>query len=166
MDSHSSRALLVVRLALLAVTLCVAVAVYGARFRDDPSPSRVQLNGRTSQGFPVWAVQRGGRLREVHVIWRGTCTRGSDLPWSTYTVRDTQPTFEAHGRRFESWVAYRFFGGDGWKAHVTMNVRGGLAANGHAAKGVLVANAWWKRGGEVGGECESGPVSWRVTAAG
>jgi hypothetical protein len=119
MDSRSSRALLLVRLALLGVTLCVAVAVYGGRFRDDPSPTRVQLNGRTSQGFPVWAVRRDGRLREVHLIWRGTCTHGSSLPWSTYTVRDGEPTFEVYGRD-----------------------------------------------GQVGGECESGPVRWRVSAFG
>src|SRR5438270_4238282 len=108
------------RLALLGSALVLAFVVWVADIHDRPHPpSHSQLNGRTAQGFPIWALRGGGSIRTFHALWRARCTRGTTWRWAVHTFRDPKDRFLRAGRAFSVFGVYNASRDRGWVAHVT-----------------------------------------------
>jgi hypothetical protein len=159
-----ARSALLLRLSLLAVTLLLGVGALALRPSSHhvKRPPRTQLNGRTSQGFVVYGLKGDGRIRGMHLVWRGRCTGGDTIDAASVNVEDTKIPFRRSGRSFS--VASHPLGyarSHGW-IEQTVVVRGKLSANGRSASGTLLAQVAWAKHNRAGGTCNSGPVRWRL----
>jgi hypothetical protein len=146
------------------VTIAIGVVVVVLRPTDSGGggPLRNQLNGRTSQGFPVYGLEHDGHLRGIHLLWRGKCTDGRKLKWVIQNVQDNRSRFARDGRRFSVVDRHPGFLPNRWRPAQTLTVRGGISADGRSASGTLQGHVAWSEGGS----CDSGPVSWRLAAPG
>ena len=159
-----ARSVLLLRLALLGVTVLLGVGVIALRPAGDhvKRPPRTQLNGTTSQGFTVYGLKGDGRIRGMHLVWRGRCTGGDTIDAASVNVEDTKVHFRRDGRSFS--VASHPLGysrSHGW-IEQTVVVRGRLSADGRSASGTLLAQVAWAKQDRAGGTCNSGPVAWRL----
>ena len=158
---------LLLRLGVLAVTLLLGVAVVAVRVsaHTKPLPAKAQLNGLTSQGYPIYGVQIGGRLWGMRVVWGGqTCTGDRTLQWVSDEVIDGTPRFARDGRSFSMTLSRDRYSVRGWTPHETLVLQGTLSADRLAAHGDLRGRINWTKGGRDGGTCESGPVRWHLRA--
>ncbi|HKP91560.1 MAG TPA: hypothetical protein VJT75_16460 [Thermoleophilaceae bacterium] len=162
------RSALVLRLAVLAVTIAIGVAVVGLRpaAPHQDGPLRDQLNGKTSQGFPVYGLEHEGRLTGIHLVWRGTCTDGRTLKWVIQNVQEERAHFVRDGRRFSVVDRHPGFVPSGWSARQELAVRGGTSADASSASGTMRGHVSWGGAGHAGGSCDSGPVSWSLRKPG
>ena len=163
------RSALLLRLAVLGATLLVGVAVLVARggAEHEALPAKSQLSGRTSQGYPVYGVQVGGAMRMVHAVWRGaSCTKGRSLKWAVDNVDAAFLPFSRDGRAFSAVYRRHGYSLRGLSPHETLAVSGRLAADRRSAYGMLHGRVVFSKGGREAGTCDSGPVRWRLAAAG
>jgi len=158
-----SRSALLLRLLVLAVTVAIGVAVVALRPTggDRERPLRNQLNGKTSQGFPVYGLEHDGKFTGIHLVWRGRCTDGRRLKWVIQNVQDNRSRFVRDGRRFSVVDRHPGFFPNRWRPAQTITVRGRLSADARSASGTMRAHVAWS-----GGTCDSGPVSWSLVAPG
>ena len=155
--------LLLARFAILAIALVLAGVVWVSDTRGrSHAPARSQLNGRTEQRFPIWAIQREGSVRTFHALWRARCTQGATWPWAVHTLHDRDTRFVRAGRAFSVFGAYDLSRAGRWIAHVTESVRGELSADRRTASGSLQGHVRWTRDGRSGPTCDSGVVRWRL----
>jgi hypothetical protein len=156
-----SRSALLLRLAVLAVTIAVGVvALRPAADRGERRP-RTQLNGKTTQGFQVYGLEGDRKLRGMHVVWRGRCTNGATVDAASANVEDTRVPFRRSGRTFSVVSHPLGYSRSRGRVRQTITVRGSSSADGRSASGTLRGRAAF-----AAGSCDSGPVSWRLAAAG
>jgi hypothetical protein len=162
------RSALLLRLAVLGVTLLVGAGVVALRARGNEGepPAKSQLNGRTAQGFPVYGVQVDGAMGMVHVVWRGRCTRGKSLRWAVENVDSAFLPFHREGRAFSAVLRRPGYTLHGSTARETLTVSGTLSSDRRSASGTLRGRVDWTKGGRADGACDSGPVGWKLAAAG
>jgi hypothetical protein len=156
---------LLVRLAVLGVTLVIGVVALRATGDEERLPAKSQLNGRTSQGYPVYGVQVDGAMAMVHVVWRGRCSRGRTLGWVVDNVDQAFLPFHRAGRSFSVVDRHPSYSLHGWTPQETLTVRGTVSADRRAASGTLRGRLAFTKGGRAGGSCDSGPVRWKLAAA-
>jgi hypothetical protein len=163
-----TRSALLLRLALLCVTLLVGAGAVALRATGNEGelPARSQINGRTTQGFPIYGVQVAGKMGMVHVVWRGRCTHGKSLSWAVDNVDAAFLPFHRDGRAFSA--VYRRLGYTlrGATPHETLTLRGSVAPDRRSASGTLRGRVTFTRGSRIEGTCYSGPVRWQLAAAG
>lgn len=161
-----SRSTLLLRLAVLGAVLMLGAAVVAFRAAGPPRdlPAKSQLNGRTSQDYEIYGVQVNGAMGMVHVVWHGSCTKGRTLNWVIDNVDAARVPFTREGRGFS--VLYRRTGYTlrGSTPHETLRLTGAVAADRRSAVGTARGRIAWTKGGQPDGSCDSGPVSWKLTA--
>jgi hypothetical protein len=163
------RRIWIVRMAAWGTVLVLAVIAFnlraGASAGTEHGANGPQLNGRTSQGQPIWAVMEGDRVREVDLTWHFECEGGGSLePWGG-TFRDSTDHFAYDGREFSVNDQGELpESPDGWVAHVKVELNG-RADPGGGASGSSAAVMWFERGTERGAVCRSGRVAWSVPPA-
>ena len=157
------RSALLLRLAVLAVTIAVGVGVVALRPAADHGerPPRTQLNGKTTQGFQVYGLEGDGKLRGMHVVWRGNCTNGTTVQAASANVEDTHVPFRRSGRSFSVTAHPLGYSRSRGRLQQAIAVRGLISADGRSASGTLRGQVAF-----AGGTCDSGPVSWRLAAPG
>jgi hypothetical protein len=159
------RRVFLVRLAAWGTVLILAVVAFNLRAGASPATDHgangPQVNGRTSQGRPIWAVMEGDRVREIDITWGFTCDNGGELePWGG-TFRDSTDEFDWNGNEFSFEDRAELPPNEsGWVTHVKVDVRG-RGEDGRAS-GDSGAVMWWERDGERGTVCRSGRVTWSI----
>ena len=162
------RSALVLRLALLGVALLIGAGVVALRATGNEGelPAKSQLNGRTAQGFPVYGVQVDGAMGMVHVVWRGSCTKGRNLRWAVENLDAAFLPFHRDGRAFSAVLRRPGYTLHGSTALETLTVRGSVSADRRSASGTLRGRVDWTKDGRLDSSCDSGPVGWKLGAAG
>ena len=152
-----------VRLAAWGTVLVMAGLAFtlraGATEEVDHGANGAQLDGRTSQGQPIWAVLEDGRVREIRMVWELRCDGGARLKPLGVNARDSVASFRHDGDGFSFEERRDFPDSDGWIANVHARIDGRTATSGTASAAVR-----FRRDGEDGAQCASGPVRWRVAA--
>jgi hypothetical protein len=151
---------------LVAASVLAAAASVTSRSGGESRQSRVQLNGRSTQGFPIFAVERGGRVRAFHMVWRAACADGGTLPWAFHTFRESKERFARHGRAFSVARSNEGAPTTGRVPHASEELRGRVSSDGDRAWGEFRGTVVWTRRGRVLTTCSSGPVPWRLRAPG
>jgi hypothetical protein len=161
------RLVLVVRLAVSGTVLLLALGVYFLRAgHDGPAvaPPVMRMTGATSQGLTrVWAVNNGGHIDGVHIVWRLRCTNGATWPAPMgVAFHDPADRFKRDGRSFSVNSEFAYPPKGGWIAYTNVRVDGTLHADGRGAHGQSASVVKWisTSTGRAGGTCSSGPVSW------
>lgn len=152
-----------IRLAAWGTVLVMAVLAFtlraGATDEVDHGANGPQLDGRTAQGQPIWAVLEDGRVREIRMVWELRCDDGSRLDPFGVQARDGVESFRHERRGFTFEERRDLPRGDGSIANVHARIVGTTATSGTAS-----AEIRFRRDGDDGPECRSGPVRWRVAA--
>ena len=161
-----SRSALLLRLGLLGVTLLIGVGGIALRptggdHDRDAGRIRTQMNGTTSQGFTVYGLEHDGRIRGMHVVWRGPCTNGTTVRAASANVEDTKVPFRRSGRSFSVLSHPLGYSRSRGRLRQTIAVRGSMSPDGRSVSGTLRGQVAW-----AGGTCDSGPVSWRLARSG
>jgi hypothetical protein len=151
-----------VRLLAWGAVLVVAAIAFnvraGAGDEVDNGANGPQLNGRTSQGQPIWAVldQDGERVREIRMIWKVRCDGGGRVDPFGLTARDSVRGFRSH----DGWFAFadvrRFDEGGGWTSTVRSRITG------DAAGGTAAVEIRFEQSDVDGYTCRSGPIGWSL----
>lgn len=152
-----------VRLLAWGTVLVVAAIAFnvraGAGNEVDNGANGPQLNGRTSQGIPIWAVldEDGERIREIRMAWRVRCDGGQRIDPFGLTARDSVRGFRTHGDWFAFADTRRFDEGDGWMSTVRSRITG------DAASGTAFVEIAFRQSDVDGFTCRSGPVRWSLS---
>lgn len=151
-----------VRLAAWGTVLVVAAIAFnvraGAGHEVENGANGPQLNGRTSQGIPIWAVlgEDGEHVREIRMAWRVRCDEGRRIEPFGLVARDSVKGFRSHGDWFAFADTRRFHEGDGWISTVHSRITG------DAASGTASVEIRFRQNDVDGFTCRSGPVRWSV----
>jgi hypothetical protein len=119
----------------------------------------LQLNGRTREGIVIWARERAGSIRTIHVVWRGVCWNGGSS-WATFGPGELSRA----RRSFAGSVSYRGTPAERWVPRITTTMSGALAPDSRSADGIVDGSVTWVRGRRRGVSCDSGPISWHMAA--
>jgi hypothetical protein len=164
-EASVQRRIFLVRLAAWGTVLLLAVVAFNVRAgRSDAEhgANGPQVNGRTSQGLPIWAVTEDGRIREIRMVWRFECDNDGELGAFGLTLRDSVDGFE---RRDGGWTYDEDddlpTSDHGWVAHIAVSANG-RAAPDETHSGESSAVMSFTRGATKGATCHSGPVNWWV----
>ena len=165
-EAALQRRVFMVRMAAWGTVLLLAVIASNLRAGSsdgaDQGANGSQLNGRTSQGLPIWAVVDGTRVHEIRMTWHFDCGDDGELEPFGGTFRESTDEFEFDGRRFEVEVDDDFpEGADGWTAHLKAEIAGSTSGEGRAS-GTSSAVMWFTRGSERGSTCHSERVRWSL----
>ncbi|MEA2396766.1 MAG: hypothetical protein QOK25_322 [Thermoleophilaceae bacterium] len=166
---HPRRLVLLVRLAVYGTVLLLALGVYFLSLGHDApavaSPGR-QMTGNTSQGLTrVWAVNNGGHIDGVHIVWKLRCTNGATWPAPLgVAFHDPADRFRRDGRTFSVSSEFAYAPKGGWIAYAIVRADGMLHADGRSAHGQSASVVKWISAttGRTGATCSSGPVSWKT----
>lgn len=152
------------RILMWAAVALIALVVLQLR-PDEPSGATTwrPLNGKTSQGQALWAIERGGKVRVVELGWRFRCDNG----WAERTASRFEvgsETFQYDGRRFTAKdVSPRPPHGDGWDAMFRAELRGELSGDRDTARGTGHATVTWvETATRTTVECTTGEVTFTV----
>lgn len=163
-EATLQRRVFMVRMAAWGTVLVLAVIAFnmraGASAGTDQGANGPQVNGRTSEGQPIWSISEGGKVREIEMSWQFKCDGGGDLTPFGGTFRDSTDGFEYDGARFSASVEDELRqGSDGWTPHLKARIDGETHADGRTT-GTSAAVMWFTRDGESGATCRSKPVGW------
>jgi hypothetical protein len=152
-----------VRLAAWGTVLLLAVVAFnvraGAGEEVDQGANGAQLNGRTSQDLPIWAVldEDGERVREIRMVWKVRCDEGARIKPFGLVARDSVRGFRSRAGWFEFADTRRFDEGRGWTSIVRSRIQGGTGG------GTASVEIRFQQGDVDGFTCRSGRVSWSVS---
>lgn len=151
-----------VRLAAWGTVLVLAAIVStvraGAGDEVDHGANGPQLNGRTSQGMPIWAVldADGRRVREIRMVWEMRCDGGREIYPVGLTARDSVSSFKTDDGGFTFAETRAIPDDDGWVRTVESRIDGGTRS------GTARAEVNFTSDGKKGWSCRSGPVRWSL----
>lgn len=150
-----------VRLAAWGTVLVLAVIAFNVRAGSgdvDQGANGPQLNGRTSQGLPIWAVldEEGERVREIRMVWKVRCEDGQAIDPVGLVARDSVDGFKRRGGGFAFAETREFDEGDGWTSTVRSRIEGA------SASGTASVEIAFRQSDVDGFTCRSGPVRWSV----
>jgi hypothetical protein len=152
-----------VRLAAWGTVLVLAAIAFNVRAGSgdvDQGANGPQLNGRTSQGLPIWAVldQEGERVREIRMVWKVRCEDGQAIDPVGLVARDSVKSFRHRAGGFTFGETREFDEGDGWTSTVRSRIDGGRSG------GTASAEVRFEQSGVDGFTCRSGRVRWSVAS--
>ena len=151
-----------VRLAAWGTVLVLAAVVTnvraGAGDEVDHGANGPQLNGRTTQGMPIWAVldADGERVREIRMVWSMRCDEGREIYPVGLTARDSVSNFKPRPGGFTFAETRAIPDDDGWVRTVESRIDGGPRS------GTASAEVHFSRDGRRGWSCRSGQVRWSI----
>jgi hypothetical protein len=152
------------RIFMWAAVALIAIVVLQLR-PEEPSRedrSHRPINGRTSQGEAVWAVERDGQIEVVELGWRFTCWNGREIRLAS-RFTDGHEWFEHAGRHFVAGdVSLQSTRDDGWTAHFAARIDGDLSPDGDGGSGSAHATVTWFDPAQHPHRCRTGPVRWNV----
>lgn len=145
-----------IRLAAWGTVLVFAAVAFNLRVGSadevEQGANGPQVNGRTSQGEPIWAVLADGRVREIRMQWSMRCDNGRRLDPFGLTARD----FKQQDGRFTFAQSREFDEGDGWTSRVRSRIEGS------ASRGTASVEIRFSQGDVGGFTCRAGPVRWTI----
>ncbi|HEX8648592.1 MAG TPA: hypothetical protein VF715_16985 [Thermoleophilaceae bacterium] len=150
-----------VRLAAWGTVLVLAVVAFNLRTGAadvDHGANGPQLNGRTSQGLPIWAVldSDGQRVREIRMVWRVRCDGGNAIDPVGLVARASADGFRRRDGGFAFAQTREFDEGDGWTSRVRSRI------DGSATSGTASVEVRFRQHDVEGFTCRSGPIRWSV----
>jgi hypothetical protein len=148
-----------VRLAAWGTVLVLAAVAFnvrtGAAEDAGHGANGPQLNGRTSQGAPIWAVVEDG-VREIRMVWKLRCESGAQVDPVGLVAREGVDGFRRRGGGFTFADTREFDEGDGWTSTVRSRIDGG------ASSGTASVEVRFRQGDVDGFTCRSGRIRWAV----
>jgi hypothetical protein len=158
------RTVLLLRLALYATALLVALGIYliSSHEATPSEPSYgTQLTGKTDEARPAFLVARHGKPVRLQVVWTSFRCTGAARRREAVVVNFNAmlDRFERHGATF-SVARTEAPPGDG--ARERASAAGRIGVDGRSAHGTADARIDRYRDGRLVGTCRSRPVGWRV----
>jgi hypothetical protein len=150
-----------VRLAAWGTVLVLAAVAFnlrtGAADEVEQGANGPQLNGRTSQGQPIWAVAEDGRVREIRMVWKVRCEDGAQVDPVGLIARRGVDGFRPRGASgFTFADSHEFDEGDGWTSTVRSRIEG------TGSRGTASVEVRFRQRDVDGFTCRSGQIRWSV----
>lgn len=145
-----------IRLAAWGTVLVLAAVAFNLRVGSadevEQGANGPQVNGRTSQGEPIWAVLDDGRVREIRMQWAMRCDGGRRLDRFGLTARDVKQ----QDGGFTFTQTRHFDEGGGWTSRLRSRIEGS------ASRGTASVEIRFSQGDVDSFTCRAGPVRWTI----